>query len=205
MTRMLILSAMLVVSSHGQSDGTRNQNGIFQALKQTEGGYNLGNWDGSEILSQKGDVLTTVSIKNGKLDFSRSAGQTRNDLLKSLYKAGLRRIQISMEQFLVVGPEGHIGPTRPQNELFQTLREADDGFNLNTFENSSILDSTGKVLATLTSRDRKVTLSLAQGQSLESLYERGLRSFFTKAGHVVKLVRDDEGKVVLKEEDPPRQ
>jgi hypothetical protein len=202
---MLILAAMLIVSSLGQSARTTNQNGIFQALKQTEGTFNLGNWDGSQILSQKGDVLTTVSIKNGRLDFSRSAGQTRNDLLKSLYKAGLRRVQISVEHFLVVGPEGHIGPTTPQNGLFQTLRDADDGFNLNTFEDSSILDSNGKVLVSLTSRDRKVTLPLGPGQSLETLYERGLRSFFTKAGHAVKLVRGDQGKVVLKEEDSPRQ
>lgn len=106
-----------------------------------------------------------------------------------------------MEQFLIVGPEGHIGPAPPQNGLFQALKETDDGFDLNTFEHSSILDSKGKVLVSFTLRDKKVTLALAPGQSLDTLYELGLRSFFTKSGQVVKLVKDDQGKVVLKEQE----
>ncbi len=81
----------------------------------------------------------------------------------------------------------------------QALQETNEGFDLNTFEHSSILDSNGKVLVGLTLRDKKVTLALAPGQSLETLYELGLRSFFTKGGQVVKLVKDDQGKVALQE------
>lgn len=131
MSKILILSGILVLGNFVQSDSTKNQGGIFQALKQTEGGFNIGNWDGSRILSQKGDVLSTVTIKNGKLDFSRAPGQTRTDLLKSLYKAGLRKVFIAMEQFVVVSPQGEIGPAPSQNGLFQALKETDEGFDLN--------------------------------------------------------------------------
>ena len=198
MSKILILSAILVVGSFAQLNSQ-----TFQALKQTEGGgINIGNWDGSQIKTEGGDILTTISIKNGKLDFSRPTGQTRTDLLKSLYKEGTRKVCISShpkEQFLVVRPEGYIGPASPQNGLFQALPETDDGFGLNTFEHSSIIDSDGKVLVSLTLRDKKVTLSIATGQSLDTLYKLGLRSFFTKVGQVVELVKDDQGKVVLKE------
>ena len=133
MNRLLTLFAVLIVStSFAQSDNTKNQNGIFQALKQTEGGFNLGNWDGSRILSPKGEVLTVVSIKEGRLDFSRAAGQTRTALLKSLYEAGLRIVHISMEQFLTVSPEGHLLARAAQNVPMQVLKESDDGFDLDT-------------------------------------------------------------------------
>jgi hypothetical protein len=198
MNKIFILSAILVVGSFAQLNSQ-----TFQALKHTEGeGYNIGNWDGSQIKSKNGDVLTTITIKNSKIDFSRAAGQTRLDLLKSLYKAGTRGVYISSlpeEQFLVILPEGYIGPAEPQNGLFQALAETDDGFDLNTFEHSSIIDSNGKVLVSLTLRDKKVTLSIPTGQSIDTLYKLGLRSFFTKVGQVVELVIDDQGKVVLME------
>lgn len=131
MSKILSLFAILVVTSFAQSDNTKNQNGIFQALKQAEGEINLGNWDGSRILSPKGDVLTVVSIKEGKLDFSRAARQTRTDLLRSLYEAGLRIVHISMEQFLTVNPEGHLLVPAAHGSI-RILRESDDGFDLNT-------------------------------------------------------------------------
>jgi hypothetical protein len=144
MNRLLSLFAILIVStSFAQSDNRKNQNGIFQALKQTEGGINLGNWDGSRILSPKGDVLTVVSIKEGKLDFSRAAGQTRIDLLKSLYKAGLRIVHISMEQFLTVSPEGHLLAPAAQNGSIQVLKESDDGFDLSTTAQKTMLPQSG--------------------------------------------------------------
>ena len=198
MSKMIVLSAILAVSAFAQSDSTNNKSGIFQALKQTDGGFNLGNWDGSQILSQKGDVLAIVSIKDGKLDFSRAAGQARADLLKSLYKLGLRKVHFSAQQFLVVAAEGHIGPAPPQNGLFQALKEMKEGFDLNSFEQSSIIDSSGKLLGSLGLRDGRAILSPAPGQTLETLYELGLRSLFIKSGEVVRLIKDDGGEVVLK-------
>lgn len=143
MNRLLTLFAVLIVStSFAQSDNTKNQNGIFQALKQTEGGFNLGNWDGSRILSAKGEVLTVVSIKEGRLDFSRVPGQTRTALLKSLYEAGLRIVHISMEQFLTVSPEGHLLSSAAQNVPTQ-IKESDDGFDLDTTTHKTTLSQSG--------------------------------------------------------------
>jgi hypothetical protein len=124
MNRLLSFFAILIATTvFAQSDTPKNQNGIFQALTQTDGSYNLGNWDGSRILSAKGDVLSVVSIKNGKIDFSRPAGQTRTELLKTLYAAGLRTVHISTERLLIVSPNGN---------LLAVLKETDGGFDLNT-------------------------------------------------------------------------
>jgi hypothetical protein len=194
-SRTLLLSAVLVVGSLAPLNAQ-----TFQALR----GTSLNDWNGSQILSEEGTVLTTISIKNGKLDFSRAAGQTRADLLKSLYKAGASRVFITVPanskvQFLRIRPDGHIGLDLLEGDLFQALHETADGFALSGFESSSIVDAGGKVIAGLALHNRRVTLALGPGQSFDAFYELGLRSFFTSLDTVAELVKDDQGTVVLKE------
>jgi hypothetical protein len=51
----------------GQKTG---EGGVFQALKQEkDGAINLGNFDGSQILDARGNVLTTITIKKWQIRF----------------------------------------------------------------------------------------------------------------------------------------
>jgi len=200
MRKLLCLFAILTFTSSLQSDGTEKQGDTFQALKKVEGGYNIGDWDGSTILNSKGEVLTTVSVKANMLDFSHPASQSRSELLVTLYKAGVRRVNYSMEDFLVLNTEGRIGPPLSQGGFFQALKEREAGYDVRTFGESSLLDSKGTVLATVVSHDQQARLSFGPQQSLETLYDLGLRTFLTEPRGKWILVKDDRGMVTLRKQ-----
>ena len=119
MKKILILCTILVAGCFIQTNGQK----IFQSPRITADGHmSVSNWDGSQILNEKGEILTTISIKNGKLDFSRAAGQSRTELLAFLYKEGTRGVYTLNKEALVISPDGHIGPEIHQDGFFKPYR-----------------------------------------------------------------------------------
>ncbi|MBZ5535066.1 MAG: hypothetical protein LAO31_03845 [Acidobacteriia bacterium] len=179
-------------------------------------------WDtSSRIRNQDGDILTVVSVRSGKLDFSRPDGQTRNDFLKSLYAKGVRQVFAPFVSKLEIDAQGRLLLNISLNEgVGQALKETEDGFDLVNAVGSQLLDRQGRLLATVSTVDRDAALTLPQGETLESAYASGLRIFYYRARYfdertqptpvtapgtrrpadmaAVQLVRDPAGKVVLK-------
>jgi len=160
----------------------------------------------SELFDANGKVLTRVTVKNGKIDFSRTAGQSRTEFVKTLYTIGLRKIHSSVLSPLAINSQGQIGLALPGGGgLFQSLKEKDDGFDLANGEGSQILAANGNVLATVTTEKGSPALVFATGQSLKTLYDAGLRFFYYKFEpikgemklHGIKLTQDDKGEVKL--------
>lgn len=180
--------------------------GRFQAEPSGDRPIDLSKWDGSSrILDRNGNVLTRVTVRNGKIDFSRAADQTREALLETLYEKGVRQIYCPLDQ-LAVTSQGRLGMSGVSDTgLFQALHETPDGLDLANGEGSEILDDRGKVLATVATVDGKPFLTCAAGQSLRTLHDAGLRWFYYKVqvtngkltGRAVSLTRSDKGEVKL--------
>jgi hypothetical protein len=156
----------------------------------------------SEIRDAGGSLVTKVTVKNGRLDFSRAPGQSRGDFLKTLRAAGVREIHSSIVGTLGVTSNGQ--PALPILGNFQTLKEKDDGFDLVIAEGSQILDTNGNVLATITSGSGGPALTFAPGQSLKTLDAVGVRFFYYKLEptndklHEVEIVKAQDGGLRLK-------
>jgi len=204
----------------------------------------LSKWDSAwELFGANDRLLTEITVKNGKIDFSRAAGQGRAEALKTLYAAGVRRIYSSILSPLAINSHGQIGPSftsqtqsgffqaikakdgaynlgamanakghggltfnlPSQSGFFQALKESNDGFDLANGEGSQILDTSGNVLATVTTTKGVPSLTFSSGRSLKSLHDGGLRFFYYKfepvdsemKPHVIKLIKDDKGEVKL--------
>jgi len=167
----------------------------------------FGQWDfASELFDAQGKSLTVITVKNGKLEFSRPAGETRQAFLKSLYGRGVKEVRVTVLGRLVLTEQGRIGLTAVgENEVFQALMEKEDGFDLANGAGSEILDRDAKLLATVSSDGGQPSLSLAPGQSLEGSHQAGLRFFYYKMQMIqgkprarrVKLVRDESGQFKL--------
>lgn len=205
---------------------------------------NLSKWDSAwELFGSNDRLLTEITVKNGKIDFSRAAGQSRAEVLKTLYAAGVRRIYSSILSPLAINSQGQIGPSfssenqrgffqaikakdgvynlgamanakgyggltfnlSSQSGFFQALKESYDGFDLANGDGSQILDTSGNLLATVTTTKGVPSLTFRSGQSLRTLYDGGLRFFYYKfepvdgetKPHVIKLIKDDKGEVKL--------
>ena len=204
----------------------------------------LSKWDSAwELFGGNDRLLTEITVRNGKIDFSRAAGQSRAEALKTLYAAGVRRIYSSILSPLAINSQGQIGPSfgsesqrglfqaikakdgaynlgamanakghggltfnlPSQSGFFQALKESNDGFDLANGEGSQILDTSGNVLATVTTTKGVPSLALSSGQSLKTLYDGGFRYFYYKfepvngemKPHAIKLLKDDKGEVKL--------
>lgn len=218
--------------------------GLESHAQSTDKTTNLSKWDSSwELFGANDRLLTEITVKNGKIDFSRVAGQSRAEVLKRLYAAGVRRIYSSLLSPLAINSQGQIGPSftsedqrgffqaikakdgaynlgamanakghngltfnlPSQSAFFQALKESNDGFDLANGEGSQIVDTSGKVVATVTTIKGTPSLSFSSGQSLKTLHDGGLRFFYYKFGpvngemklHVIKLVKDDKGELKL--------
>lgn len=187
----------------------------------------LARWDTSPtIRNQRGDILTVLSVKSGKLDFSRADGsrpdgQTRSDFLKSLYEQGVRQVFVPFVNELEIDAQGRLLLRISGNEgVGQALKETKDGFDLVNADGSQLLDRTGRLLATVSTVEGAPALALPEGTTLEAAYTSGLRIFYYRARyfdertqpspvtapgtrrqvdmHGVQLSRDSAGKVVLK-------
>ena len=64
-----------------------------------------------ELFGANDRLLTEITVKNGKIDFSRTVGQSRVDVLKTLYAVGVRRIYSSVLSPLAINSRGQIGPS----------------------------------------------------------------------------------------------
>jgi hypothetical protein len=166
----------------------------------------LSKWNSaSELLDAQGNLLTKVTVRNGKIDFSRAPGQSREALLKALYASGARRVYNSILSPLTITSQGRLGVNFEGQGGFQAPRETDDGFDLANGEGSQILDATGTLLATVTTTGGKPALVFPPEKSLKTLYEEGVRSFYYKFEpikgelklHGVKIVKDDKGAFIL--------
>jgi hypothetical protein len=88
----------LTVTSRGHLGSSDGQNAFFQALQETDDGYNLSDWSGSKILDDQGNLLATVVVTSGIPDLS----YTSVNSLKVLYELGLRSFKISLESRVTV-------------------------------------------------------------------------------------------------------
>jgi hypothetical protein len=182
----------------------------------------LARWDtSSRIRNQDGDILTVVSVKSGRLDFSRREGQTRHDCLKSLYAQRVRKVFVPFVNELEIDAQGRLLLNIGLNEgVDQALKETEDGFDLVNADGSELLDRQGRLVATVSTVERDAALTLPEGKTLESAYASGLRIFYYRARYfdertqpapvtapgtrrqahmaAVQLVQDSAGKVVLK-------
>ena len=67
--------------------------GLESRAQTTNNTADLSKWDSAwELFGANDRLLTEITVKNGKIDFSRAAGQSRAEVLKTLYAAGVRRI-----------------------------------------------------------------------------------------------------------------
>ena len=198
---LLTISASSNFSTFGYQVGlgkTIGENGVFQQLKQSDdGSYNIGNFDDSRILDAKHNVLTTVTIKDGRIDFTKGAEQTRQSLLQSLYEKGVRKVYTSVKDQLTITPHGRIGSPAGNNGVFQSLKEAANGYNLDDWNRSDILDARGDVLATVVAESGQPNLAFTANHSLKTLYQAGLRSFTVKSGSKIKIEEDEKGDLKL--------
>lgn len=91
----------------------------------------LGKWDSAwQLFGAEDRLLTEITIKNGKIDFSRPAAQSRTEPLTSLYNAGVRKIYSSVLSPLAISSQGQIGPafsSPTQKGFFQAIKPGDDG------------------------------------------------------------------------------
>lgn len=156
----------------------------------------------SEIHDAGGNLVTKVTVKNGRFDFSRAPGQSRRDFLKKLRAAGAREIRSTIVGTMYFLSDGQ--PVVPIMGCYQTLKEEDDGFDLVIAEGSQVLDSNGNVLATITGGHGGPALTFAPGQSLKTLDEAGVRLFYygleptTDRLHQVNIVKAQDGGLTLR-------
>lgn len=185
-------------------------------------------WDTSPMITnrpmiknQRGDILTVLSVKSGKLDFSRPDGQTRNDFLKSLYAQGVEGVFVPFVNELEIDAQGRLLLKMSVNEgVGQALKETADGFDLVNADGSQLLDRKGRLLATVSTVEGAPALALPEGTTLESAYASGLRIFYYRSLYFdertqptpvtapgtrrqtdmqgVQLSRDSAGRLVLK-------
>lgn len=203
--KILLMGAALVVFVAGwASRAHANPQAPAQTSVEDIPPSEFSQWDSaSEVFNREGKSMTTVTIKNGKLDFSRPPGEGRRSFLKSL---GLNQVYTSVLGMVPVNSQGRVGLTAVGvNGVFQALKEEEDGFNLVNGVGSEILDREGNRLATVVTEDGKPSLALAPGQSLDSLHQAGLRFFYYKIQKIggkpksrgVKLVKDEGGNFTL--------
>ncbi len=198
---LLTISASSNFSTSGQQVGlgkTVGENGVFQQLKQAnDGSFNLGNFDDSRILDAKHNALTTVTIRDGRIDFTKRTEQTRQSLLQLLYEKGVRMVYISVKDQLTLTPQGRIGSPAGNNGIFQSLKESANGYNLDDWNGSDILDAKGNVLATVIVKSGQPDLAFTTNNSLKTLYQAGLRSFIDKPGSKIRVEEDERGELKL--------
>jgi hypothetical protein len=204
--RLMLIAASAIIALNtslavGQQVGlgkTVGENGVFQDLKQaSDGSFNFGNFDDSRILDDKGNLLTTVRIRDKKIDFSKAGNQTRQSLLQYLYEKGVRKVYISLSDQLELTPRGCIGSPAGNNGVFQALQESGNGYNLDDWSGSQILDATGNVLATVMVKAGRPDLAFTSDNSLKILYQAGLRSFKDKPGSKIRIEEDEKGELRL--------
>lgn len=108
--------------------------GLESRAQTTDKTTDLSKWDSAfELFDSKDRLLSEITIKHGKIDFSRTAGQTRTEVLKALYAAGLRKIYASIASPLAINARGQIGPVyepQVQSGFFQALKASDGVYNL---------------------------------------------------------------------------
>jgi len=86
--------------------------GLESQAQTTDKAPDLSRWDSAwELFGANDRLLTEITVKNGRIDFSRAAGQSRAEVLKTLYAAGVRRIYSSILSPLAINSQGQIGPS----------------------------------------------------------------------------------------------
>ncbi|MGZ5437121.1 MAG: hypothetical protein ACXWID_18005 [Pyrinomonadaceae bacterium] len=198
---LLTIGASSNFSASGQEVGlgkTVGENGVFQQLKQAnDGSFNIGNFDDSRILDAKNNALTTVTIRDGRIDFTKRTEQTRQSLLQLLYEKGVRMVYLSVKDQLTLTPQGRIGSPAGNNGIFQSLKESANGYSLDDWNGSDILDAKGDVLATVIVKSGQPNLAFTTNNSLKTLYQAGLRSFIDKPGSKISVEEDERGELKL--------
>lgn len=171
---------------------------VFQALAQREGVYNLGNYDGSQILAPSGAILSMVTITDRQLDVTRLPGESRAALFTRLYAAGMRVLFVSSQDSLWLQPFGALAPLRPQGPTVQVLEETRNGFSLDDWSTSLIVDSTGAVLAHLSVTGGQPNIVPRPAVTPAQLFDRVLRVLAVAPRRLATLERDASGAVRLR-------
>lgn len=100
----------------------------------------LSKWDSDwELFGANDRLLTEITVKNGKIAFPGGAGQSRTEVLKTLYAAGVRRIYASILSPLAINSQGQIGPSftaETQSRFFQAIKAKDGAYNVGPIANA---------------------------------------------------------------------
>jgi hypothetical protein len=114
--------------------------GLESRAQTIDKATDLSKWDSAwELFDPQERLLTEITVKDGKIDFSRTAGQSRTEFLKTLHAAGVRMIYSSILSPLAINSQGQIGPafeSQDQKRFFQAIKAKDGAYNIGAMANA---------------------------------------------------------------------